>query len=553
MRIVKFEFLKIITNRLFILMFVAFWFLNLLFLVYQDYDASKNGIPYKAYKLLDRDLKGKTHEEKGKFIDDVFERAKAINIIYNIENTQNSDNLAIREYAKVLLEENRELYDKYYNEAKNPVWKYTGNSDLELSFLQEIKNDYDAVNDYQKSLEDILNISDNLKSVSIFKVNDKNSLKSINKTLKAYKNIKDVNINYEVGKSLEKVSSVSITDFFVIVLIFIFSIILVTDEKDKNLLVIIKSTRNGQLITILSKIGTLFIGVLLVSIFFYGMNYLFYFYTLGFGNLFSTIQSTSSLLLSIFKINILEYLIIFFLTKSIYLLLVALLTFYVSIKFDNFSEILIVIFLLLLFNFVIYKSIHVTSNVNLFKYFNFIGLINTNGIFNIYDNLRFFNVVSKSSVLLFLQVLMIVIFTIFSINNYLKSKVSSKRAFEKLKSFRLLKPIKLNSIFYFEVYKLLFVNRGLVIILLFAFSVIVNFKNQNFNLSYDELFYKNYMGILSGKLNLEKEEFIKNVIREYDMAEEQLEIIRDKEMNGLLSNGFITAFFRYSFYKGSVF
>jgi hypothetical protein len=247
-------------------MFVAFWFLNLLFLVYQDYDASKNGIPYKAYKLLDRDLKGKTHKEKGKFIDDVFERAKAINIIYNIENTQNSDNLAIREYAKVLLEENRKLYDKYYNEAKNPVWKYTGNSDLELSFLQEIKNDYDVVNDYQKSLEDILNISDNLKSVSIFKVNDKNSLKSINKTMKAYKNMKDVNINYEVGKSLEKVSSVSITDFFVIVLIFIFSIILVTDEKDKNLLVIIKSTRNGQLITILSKIGTLFIGVLLVSI-----------------------------------------------------------------------------------------------------------------------------------------------------------------------------------------------------------------------------------------------------------------------------------------------
>ena len=110
MRITRFEFLKIVTNKLFIVAFLILWFFNLLFLNYQNYSESKNGIPYEAYKILETDLSGKTHEEKGKYINELYERAKAINIIYNIQSNAKSENQAIREYADSLREENNELF-----------------------------------------------------------------------------------------------------------------------------------------------------------------------------------------------------------------------------------------------------------------------------------------------------------------------------------------------------------------------------------------------------------------------------------------------------------
>ncbi|MDE6141982.1 MAG: hypothetical protein K2G03_05205, partial [Bacilli bacterium] len=73
MKLVKFEFLKVITSKLFIITFILFAFCNFIFLSYGNYAESKSSIPYKAYSLLESDLKGKSHEAKGKFIDEIYE------------------------------------------------------------------------------------------------------------------------------------------------------------------------------------------------------------------------------------------------------------------------------------------------------------------------------------------------------------------------------------------------------------------------------------------------------------------------------------------------
>ena len=93
---------------------------------------------------------------------------------------------------------------------------------------------------------------------------------------------------------------------------------------------------------------------------------------------------------------------------------------------------------------------------------------------------------------------------------------------EKIKKFKMIKNIRFNSIFSFETYKLLFVNKGLFIIILFTLFTIFNFKNQNYNLSYNEMFYKNYMDILGGDPTPEKETLINYTKKEYDKAEAHL-------------------------------
>lgn len=540
MKLNKFEILKIITNKLFIVAFLILWVLNLLFLNYQNYSESKNKIPYEAYKILETDLKNKTHEEKGKYINELYERAKAINIIYNIQNNAKSENQAIREYADSLREENKELYNTYYEESKNPIWKYTGNADAEWSFLESIKNDYDKVSNYQGTLNDILASAETGQSVSIFKTKDEVSLKSISKTADTYKRMQSIKTNYEIGESIKKISNTTLTDFFVLILIFLISTILITEEKDKNLFTIIKSTKNGNGKTIMAKIMTLFIGVFLICSLFYGTNSIYYLSTLGCGNLLATIQSVPLLMLSTLKTNILEYLFILLAAKVLFVFLLSMIMFYLSIKFNNTVENILVFFIIILVNFIIYQSIDSTSSINLLKSFNLVNLLNTNELFKIYDNLRFYHVlVSKTSTLLVLQIITIILFIILSFITYLKSMnitIKENAIWEKIKKFKILKNIRFHSIFSFETYKLLFVNKGLFIIILFAIFMVFNFKNQNYNLSYNEMFYKNYMDILSGNLTPEKETLIKNTIEEYDKAEVQLALIQEKIEKGEITN-----------------
>ena len=539
MRIIKFEFLKIITNRLFIITFLILWIFNLLFLGYQNHLESKNSISYQAYKILETDLRGKTHEEKGKYIHEAYERAKAINIIYNIQNNSKSEDPVLKEYANILREENKELYNKYYDESRNPIWRYTGDSDKEFSFLKKIKNDYDIVNNYQKSINDILEEANKLKSVSIFKSKDKVSFKNIIEISNVYQEMLNREINYEIGKGIEKVSAVGITDFCVFILVFIISMVLIMEEKEKNLFIIIKSTKKGQGKTIMSKITTLFITVVLINLLFYGTNYIYYLMTLGFGNLFSSIQSIPILLLSSIKVNILEYLMILFSTKLLYVLFLFILMLYLAIKCSHSSEILIILFFLIFINFLLYKTIDTTSSINLFKSFNLVSLVNTSEIFRIYDNLRFYNIlVSKTSILLTLQVAMIFLLIMLSIIQYLKGMRITAREntiLSKLKKFRIIKGITFNQVFCFETYKLLVVNKGFIIILLFGVFTFWGFKKQNFNISYNEAFYKEYMEVLSGDLTYKKEKLIQNTIKEYEKAEEQLHIINEKVQNGELS------------------
>lgn len=540
MKFVKYEFLKIITNKLFIFTFLVLWFMNLLFLNYQNYLAPENDIPSKAYKLLETDLKDKNNSEKGKYINQLYERAKAINIIYNIQSSIKSDNPAIRDFANNLRDENKELYNKYYEESKNPKWRYTGDENTELSFLETIKNDYDKVNNYHKYLSDIIDESETIENASIFKSKDKVSLKSISKTADAYKKMQDISVSYEASVSAKKIASTTITDFFVLILVFLFSTILIIEEKEKNLFNIIKSTKNGYIVTIISKIVSLFIGVFFICVLFYGINYIYYFITLGYGNIFSPIQSVSMFMLSTIKVNILEYILIIFFAKWIYMVLLGILIFYLSIKLNNISEVLMILFIIVLINLFIFNNIDITSNINLFHSFNLINLINTNEIFRIYDNLRFFNIlVSKTSSLLILQILMVITFIILSIFKYLKSmksNIKENMILGKLKRFKLIKNIRLNNIFSFELYKMLVINKCFLIIILFLLFILYDFKNQNFSLSYNEMFYKNYMDILSGELNEKKEKLIKEKLEEYEYAERQLEIINNKVIDGELSN-----------------
>ncbi len=533
MRLVTFEFLKIVTSKRFLITFFLLLGINFAFLTYSGYRESKTSIPYQAYRLLEHDLKGKTNEEKGAFLKKEYERVSGLYLIYTIQNSLKSENPSMRNYGEALREENKELYNQYYEMSKcNQVFKYTKDIYIEQSFLEKMKNDYDKVNHYDKEINAILEEAEILQSIVLFnKTNDNLSLKTITRTATAYKEMLGTPINFEIEKGIEKVTSLSLTDFFVLIMIFLFSSILITEEKEKNLFTIIKSTKNGQSKTIIAKITALFLGVLLVNFIFYGMNFVYYALFVGYGDLSSTLQSLPLFMFSTLKINIFEYLFLFFLTKVLIFFLIGMIMFYFSIHFNHSVTCLISITTLILIDFFLLKTIDVNSSINLFRAFNLIYLVNTNSIYQIYGNLQFGNLLfEKSSILLILQMTFIIFFISLSLFKYLKSMsitLKENRIFSKIRNFKLFKKLGFKSVLAFETYKLLFTNKVLLISLLFLCLLGFNYKNQSFNLSYNEMFYKGYMDVLKGDLTKEKEDRILNIKKEYDEAQAKInEIIK---------------------------
>lgn len=538
MKLIKFEFLKFMTNKLFIISFLVLFVLNFLLLNYQNYSDFKTGISYSAYKKLNIDLKHMTHQEKGEYINRLYERVKAINTIYDIQNL--SKNEEMREYADALRKENLHLYNKYYQEAtSNPVFKFTNDSSNELKFLTYVKEDYDKVNEYESLVNEIIEKADYLQNVSIFNNKESTSLSNIIATSNAYKKMIGIEPDYQLSIGMNKLTRVGVTDFFVVLLIFILSTILIIEEKEKNLFVIIRSTKNGHMKTILSKIISLFIGVLFISFLFYGMNFLYYFISFGYGDLFTPIQSMSSFMFSTLKMNGLEYLLLFFTSKTFVFFFFAMIMFFLAMNSNNGTQQILMLTILSLISFGLYRGVSIHSNINVLKYANFIGVLDINAMYSIFENLQFFHLmVFKASFLIIFKYSLIIILILATIFKYLGNmnvQIKEGRVFQFIKSIKIFHKIRLNSVLGFEFYKLLITNKAIIIILLFTFFMGYDLKQQNFNLSFNENFYKNYMEILSGDLTKEKETMIKESDREYKNAQKQLDNINILVRDGKIS------------------
>ena len=258
-KIIKFEFLKIFTNKLFIFTILALILANII-IIHITNKLNENEIPNSAYKLLNMEIKDLSEEEKGDLIESEYEKNYAYNIINNIKNLENSENDYMREYSESIKQENINLYEKYIDDFENATYKYTGDIGKEFSFWEEIKNEYEESKNYTQIVKDILDKAENLETISIFKDSqDDFSSKNIKDTAKEYEKMQNTEVTFTPSKGINTFTQMGVTDIFVILLIFVIAVIIIYEEREKNLLILIKSTKNGRSKTIFSKILLMFL------------------------------------------------------------------------------------------------------------------------------------------------------------------------------------------------------------------------------------------------------------------------------------------------------
>lgn len=387
-----------------------------------------------------------------------------------------------------------------------------------------------SYNTYDEFVDDVQSNARKSLSVSIFNEGLSDfSKRNIEKTAEDFEKMRGIEIKKDIDDGVLIVLNSEISDFCILILLIAIGLSLITDEKEKRLFHLIRSTAHGTHKTIISKISALFICSVLINGVITASTAIFAFKKYGFGDIFRSIQSVPDMLTAFFKQNIFEYFLMLFSVKTIGIFIVGVVIFLLCLMSKHTITMILSVVLTGAVSFVA-SLIPDTSDFNFFRYINLYSLINPYNVLHSYVNL---NIFAK-------PVNVIVVFALFSfLTGALTTTAvivyfANKRPLENsdVKAVNILHHNKVHgNIMHFELKKLLSLNKATAIILVFILFQTYNVYTQKNFQSKDDYYYQYYMEMLSRQLTDEKEKIILSEKAKIDNAQEQQQSLNEQRKN----------------------
>lgn len=493
----KHEFMKVWKNKKFIAFFIVMFILNIGMLWYStlenDYKPSLS-----SYRKLEDKLNGFNDNEKLDYVE--------------------------RYYNGLTEESNFEFTDSY---------------EKEKTLLKEVINELKIVCGYNEFLHKTQVEGENISDISIFNSSSGNnySNKNIEKTVEDYSELQGIEPNFQSGKWIEVATEFYITDILIILMVCLIIYISIFYEKEKNLHAVIRVSKYGKLHTAICKLMAFQLSCIIITVIFYGGNLVYSFVNLSIPNLSYTIQSIAIFSTTTLKMSISIYLLIFLISKAIVfiiigniMLLIAIMSCYIFIPYISIGFIMVA-------SYTMWKVIIPTSKYAIFKYLNLVGLLDINKVFGEYLNINILNApINLYKLWLIFVIAFLALINIAIVIAYCRIKKISVRSID----FKRKKFSPHTSLFKHELYKILIMKKGILIIVLFIMATAYLYTNNSYYISGGELKYNQYMKKLEGKLTSEKEEFLYKEKEKFENAEKKVEEIdkslRDKEITMMQAN-----------------
>ncbi|HZK34716.1 MAG TPA: hypothetical protein VFD33_05340 [Bacillota bacterium] len=256
-----------------------------------------------AIKRLHNDLVELTDKEESTFLADrVFE--------YEVYTALNWDT-----YGDTTIENPRALeYIGAYNENGVPL-KYTEHLFAETQLYRNTLNRVNEVIAYDKYLDTIEQQGEQMLSISIFGEKNSYEYRNIQKSLAAYRRLKDITPTYDISSGLTPAINNQMADIFALVSLLMAVAVLIIEEKEKGLSQILRCTKQGGGMLAYAKLGAVFVWCLFIGLLFFGGNLAAGALRFGLGDLSRPIQSVEGFLGCTLKVTVLEYLIVHFASK----------------------------------------------------------------------------------------------------------------------------------------------------------------------------------------------------------------------------------------------
>lgn len=537
MKLVIYEFKKVISKKTFLIVLVLCLLTNA-FLLYnlQNTEDNQLRITYSEEYIEMLNLySSMTLTEAQNQVDNELLVYEILNIIENFAEADNEELIEIYAFdIENYRNSNPEAYEKAVkinNQGQEYFWKN--------SFYYDISKQVEYINSYPSFIDEMYSRAKEQSSSSVFGNENSFSYKNLYKTAKDYDGLKNINLSLVNSKSFVETVKYSLTDIFVIAVILLICFYIFGYEREKGLYFLIRCTKFGRLKTIISKLVVLFVLSAVVSSIFLFTNYLINTSIYGGTNLDVTIQSIAEFRNCTISVTTGEFLLLFTLAKIIGAFIISAFFALIFIRFSNSVVIYIVGFSAIGIEYLFYSLIGENSFINLLKYINVFYIFDGAELFGSYLNLNIFsNAVTSISFVLVVFGALFILFTIFSCvcfcryNNH-KNISFILMLFEKLKLYF----FKMNgstSVLKGEFFKFLIQNKMVVLVILLAIYTVISssgtVKYQFIDPS--DVYYKSYMEYLEGDITAEKEDYIFEQQKYFDvLRHRQNEIIDNKELS----------------------
>lgn len=524
--LVNSEFRKLFSNKIFIICLVLFFFINSVGLYFSA--VSDREIKYEL--SLREDFKEKLsyylNVDRDVAIAELSNIKQAYQIAANIQSA--SSESVDSSYVADLIIQYRSDNPNAYMYAQKLIKEGFSAKDIYVAEL--LLNRFSYIEEYETFINDMQSRRDLQLQFSIFSKQGTFAYKNIEKTPTDFEHLKGIEIipGFDLGFNLS--TSFQLTDYLLIVLVLLICFTLFSLEREKGLTVLIKSTLKGRQHTVIAKLFILVLVVTGITLTFYTANLITSETSFGLGDLNRSIQSIPKFINCTLKCTVLEYLIIWFLQKTVTLCVIALIFafLFTIIKSNSFIYLIIASFLSV--EFYLYHFIDSMSPVNHLKYVNIFYFLSGNELLGNYINLNFFSQpLNVIWTYLFVVGCCTLIFPLlcsvaFSKREQFAGKDISGYISEKIRTKTHIF-IGNTSVFRGECYKH-YVNSKVLIILIFAVIFAWTSFNEDIDIVYSngaEVAYATYLNKLEGELTPEKEQFLLEEQNYFDKLDSEKE------------------------------
>lgn len=428
------------------------------------------------------------------------------------------------------------VHNKLKALEKDDVTHYTDDSYSERTLLDNAENQLKIVSDYKAYINKIIEKSDNITGVSIFEDSSSFSYKNAVKTAEDYKPLSNIETAYSNSEGVNMATDFMLTDLIVILLLCIVCDALIGSERNININSLQRTCRYGRNKSAISKMVVGFITTAVICLMFYGVNYIIAGYTYGFGDLFRPIQSVDSFSNCTLRINVLQYLMLHFITKVLVMYLIYTIVNVLSMVGKSKTISYIAFLCILIVSYCLNLFIGDNTSLMCFKYINLISFVDTKNVISHYRNINIFGE-PINYVTCFWIVLLVLLLGLVALNILIYSRKKITAYNKSNNSF--LSKLKIScgstNVIVHELYKTFVSNKVGIIILVVLLTQLYITISSPIVLSNDEKYQKYYFSYYAGDFNSNTKSKIENQIKKYEDNKKSMDKCMSDYDNGLIT------------------
>lgn len=472
-----------------------------------------------AYQQLKEDIQGLNEKEIDVYLKKSIARMDALKIIDSLDVNEQMSEEAVQLFQQ---------YQKDYESKKYP--RYEKSYDKESAFLEQIYEEFKVIKNYPKMRKEINEQAKQLQNVSLFQKNQ-TSMTSIMKTVADYNKLELKQIDFHITKGFE----VAFMDYipFIMILLMMFPLVylLFFEECETGFLYLMKSTARGRRHTIMAKLFALMISILILLLLFYGESLLFsmYFYPAVIYD--DPIQSIIGFSNSVLPISVKEYLLLFLLVKWFMCFLIGILFAYLLQKTQNYVVSIFIALVVLLVEYMAYTFLLPTGSFALLKYVNLFAWLDVHTLFAPYYNfVLFHHVFTLYEINVLIALFFFIVFFMLNVYHF----ITHKEIYHKRGIRRKVKKMRSHSFQYYGLYKVLWSQKVVVVIVCFLLIGIQRVQIDTLNST--QLYEKSFIQDMETLSIKEKANYMKDKDQYFKGLQEKETLIWKQKEQGLITN-----------------